>query len=210
MTSITLCMVVHNEEKTIGRILRTCKPFVDEIIICDQASTDKTCTIAKKQGALVWHTTRKGLADIDRQDCYNFATKDMIFVLDGDEMPDKNLIKFIKTIREEGPKYDVYNFSFKNTVDNVDIKEVLDEDWHPRLWVNKQPPVLTWPQMAHTYPKVDTKSVLFCTRGKINHIRTFNKIKQVTEERTQVIDPANAQREVAFLQQVGMVLEKRK
>ncbi len=42
MITISLCMIVKNEEEVIGRCLECVKDIVDEIIIVDTGSTDST------------------------------------------------------------------------------------------------------------------------------------------------------------------------
>lgn len=44
--TISLCMIVKNEEKTLARCLESVKDIIDEIIIVDTGSSDKTKTIA--------------------------------------------------------------------------------------------------------------------------------------------------------------------
>jgi len=46
--SLSLCMIVKNEENTLGRCLESVKDIVDEMIIVDTGSTDDTIKIAKK------------------------------------------------------------------------------------------------------------------------------------------------------------------
>ncbi|WP_068775897.1 glycosyltransferase [Paenibacillus sp. FJAT-26967] len=46
MITISLCMIVRDEEKTLARILQSVGDIVDEIIIVDTGSTDKTKEIA--------------------------------------------------------------------------------------------------------------------------------------------------------------------
>ena len=46
MISISLCMIVKNEELVLGRCLDSVKNLMDEIIIVDTGSTDKTKEIA--------------------------------------------------------------------------------------------------------------------------------------------------------------------
>ena len=48
MKSISLCMIVKDEEKVLDNCLNTVKDIVDEIIIVDTGSNDKTIEIAKK------------------------------------------------------------------------------------------------------------------------------------------------------------------
>ena len=47
MKTLSLCMITKNEEKNISRCLDSIKDIVDEIIIVDTGSTDKTIEIAK-------------------------------------------------------------------------------------------------------------------------------------------------------------------
>lgn len=47
MITISLCMIVKNEEEVLERCLDSVKDLVDEINIVDTGSTDKTVEIAK-------------------------------------------------------------------------------------------------------------------------------------------------------------------
>ena len=40
MATVSLCMIVRNEEDVLGRCLESVKDIVDEIIIVDTGSTD--------------------------------------------------------------------------------------------------------------------------------------------------------------------------
>ena len=48
MPTISLCMIVKNEEEVLARCLASAKPLVDEIIIADTGSTDSTKDIARQ------------------------------------------------------------------------------------------------------------------------------------------------------------------
>ena len=48
MARISACIISFNEEKKIEDCLKSLQPVVDEIIIIDSNSTDKTLEIAKK------------------------------------------------------------------------------------------------------------------------------------------------------------------
>ena len=85
MTSISLCMIVFNEELNIERCLKSAYKFVDEIIIVDTGSTDKTKSICKNFGAKVFDYKW----DDDFASARNFglskAKCDWILLLDADE-----------------------------------------------------------------------------------------------------------------------------
>lgn len=83
--TVSLCMIVRNEEKHLARCLRSVKPVVDEIIIVDTGSTDRTKEIGVVFGA---HVVDFPWVD-DFSKARNFslsqASCDWILVLDADE-----------------------------------------------------------------------------------------------------------------------------
>ena len=46
MITISLCMIVKNEQRVLARCLESLKGLLDEIIIVDTGSTDRTREIA--------------------------------------------------------------------------------------------------------------------------------------------------------------------
>jgi len=206
-------MVIRNEEKLLPSLLNYVKPITDEFMIFDQNSTDRTPQILADVGARVVRRTAKGIADIDRQDCYTLATSDLILALDADEKPDKRLMEYLKALKEMATlPYDVWWFFFRNIIDGVDVSEKMPDDWHPRLWTraDNKPPVTIWPGEAHTYPQIQSHRQLFCTAGKIDHVRTLAKIQKVHDERGPVIDPKNRQLEANWQAMVTEFVETKK
>jgi hypothetical protein len=57
MKSLSACFLTRNEEHTIGRAVRSVKPFVDEVIVADTHSDDRTAEAAAAAGATVVHFT---------------------------------------------------------------------------------------------------------------------------------------------------------
>lgn len=53
--TISLCMIVKNEEQTISRCLESVKDIVNKIIIVDTGSTDKTKELVKKYNAKIYN-----------------------------------------------------------------------------------------------------------------------------------------------------------
>ena len=48
MITISLCMIVKNEEENLGRCLKSLQGIVDEMIVVDTGSEDKTVEIARE------------------------------------------------------------------------------------------------------------------------------------------------------------------
>ena len=89
MKTISLCMIVKDEEAVLDKCLKSVHDLVDEIIIVDTGSTDKTKEIAKKYTDKIYDF--KWVDDFAKARNYSFskATKDYIFWLDADDyMPE--------------------------------------------------------------------------------------------------------------------------
>lgn len=84
-TKISLCMITKNEEHNIGRCLRSIKGVVDEIIVVDTGSSDKTCQIAQDFGAKVQSFIWNDNFSDARNASLDLATSDWILFLDADE-----------------------------------------------------------------------------------------------------------------------------
>ena len=86
MVSISLCMIVKNEEKVIERCLRSAKNLVDEIVIVDTGSTDKTKEIVHRYTDKVYDF--KWCDDFSKARNFSFskATKEYILWLDADDV----------------------------------------------------------------------------------------------------------------------------
>ena len=97
---ITAVICTKNEELTIGEMIEKTKPYVDEIIVVDGHSTDKTREIAQKMGVKVVLDHGKGKGDGIRVGIKE-AKEEIIVFLDADGSHDPNDIpKLVKPIIE--------------------------------------------------------------------------------------------------------------
>lgn len=83
--TISLCMIVKNEEACLGRCLKSVHGHVDEIIIVDTGSTDQSVQIAESYGARIYHHPWENDFSKHRNQSLSYATGDWILVLDADE-----------------------------------------------------------------------------------------------------------------------------
>jgi glycosyltransferase involved in cell wall biosynthesis len=81
--SITVIIPCLNEEAGIERVLRAMPEFVDEIIVVDNGSTDRTADVAASLGAKVIREEMPGYGRAYRRG-FSSATGDLIVTLDGD------------------------------------------------------------------------------------------------------------------------------
>ena len=121
MKTISLCMIVKNEEDNIGNCLDSIKDLVDEIIIVDTGSTDKTKEIVKKYTDKIYDF--EWVDDFSKARNYSFskATKDYIFWLDADDiLLEEDRIKFKKMKNEMDGTVDVYTMKYLYSFDEND------------------------------------------------------------------------------------------
>ena len=81
--SITAIIPCLNEEKAIGHVLREIPDFVDEVIVVDNNSTDRTPEVAREFSAKVVHEPVAGYGRAYKRG-FSEATGDIIVNLDGD------------------------------------------------------------------------------------------------------------------------------
>ena len=81
--SITVIIPCLNEEQGIRRVLEAMPDFVDEVIVVDNNSTDRTHDVASGMGAKVIRETVRGYGRSYKRGFAN-ATGDLIVTLDGD------------------------------------------------------------------------------------------------------------------------------
>src|SRR5438093_5716900 len=80
ITAVIPCL---NEEIGISEVLREVPPFVDEVIVVDNGSTDRTAVIARDMGAHVISELHRGYGKAYKSG-FSRATGDLIVTLDGD------------------------------------------------------------------------------------------------------------------------------
>src|SRR5687768_11492055 len=80
---ITVVIPCLNEEEGIQQVLTDLPEFVDEVIVVDNNSTDRTAEVATKMGAIVVRELHRGYGRAYKKG-FACATGDIIVTLDGD------------------------------------------------------------------------------------------------------------------------------
>ena len=111
--TLSLCMIVKNEEHFLPLCLDSVKDYVDEIIIVDTGSTDTTVKIAERYDAKIYHHPWENSFSKARNYSLKYATCDWILILDADEEIDKEDAHRLKEVikdpvgSETSPKADL-------------------------------------------------------------------------------------------------------
>lgn len=118
LITISLCMILRDEEETLGRCLQSVHDLVEEIIIVDTGSIDKTKAIALEFGAKIYDF--EWIDDFSAARNYSFskASQEYIFWLDADDvMLEEDRKKFIKLKATLDPRVDVVMMRYNLGVD---------------------------------------------------------------------------------------------
>jgi len=91
-----------NEEKNLPLTLRSIRSWVDEIIVVDMHSDDRTVDVAREFGAKIFFHERVGFDDPARAFAIDQASGDWILVLDADELVPFPLSRALMKIASEG------------------------------------------------------------------------------------------------------------
>jgi glycosyltransferase involved in cell wall biosynthesis len=126
--SITVIIPCLNEEQGIEKVLRAMPEFVDEVIVVDNNSTDRTSDVAASLGAKVIREEVRGYGRAYKRG-FAAATSDIVITLDGDHSyPVDALSYLIEAIlhlevdflsASRFPVRDAHAMSFKNKFGNL-------------------------------------------------------------------------------------------
>lgn len=133
---ISLCMIVKNEEKYLSQCLNSVKDIVDEIIVVDTGSTDKTVDIAKSFGAKLYYFKWNNNFSEARNISLKYATKDWILIMDADdEFCNEDKIKFRELLQQLNENM-IYYFETLNYCGDIPNNSNISVNLNPRLFKN--------------------------------------------------------------------------
>jgi len=207
---ISLCMIVAEQDaKQLRTAINSAKEVATQIIVVNQGDSPKIKKTVQgiRKNAMVIPTTLKGNADPDREYAARFADQEYVLFLDADEVVSKTLANWMKKYLSSMVKeFDVFWIPFKNTVDGVDIEDILGKDYHPRL--HKRGSVI-WKPTLHTSPDVKSSNIYFLDdKYCIEHIRSSEQIVESHKKRHHMLDPRSGNMEMGFLQRLSQKLSK--
>jgi|GEM_PF-204877 len=127
--AISLCMIVKNEQEHLARCLQTVKTIVDEMIVVDTGSLDRTKELATIFGAKVFDFVWVNDFSSARNYSLSKASGDWIFVLDGDETISPGDYPVIRELTSKMRKPPLaYSFVTRNYVTGVDYVKWTPND----------------------------------------------------------------------------------
>ena len=118
MVSISVCMIVKNEEAVLARCLDSLRGIADEIVIVDTGSNDRTKEIAAKYTDKIYDFAWVHDFSAARNFAFSKATKDYIYSADADEvLEEKDREKFLTLKQVLLPEIEIVEMIYVNPED---------------------------------------------------------------------------------------------
>lgn len=152
MATISLCMIVKNEEKVLARCLDSIADLMDEIIIVDTGSTDSTKEIAGRYTDRVYDFKWVDDFSAARNFAFEKATMDYIYSADADEILDEENHRQFALLKEAiVPEVEIVQMHYREE----GIQTVLNEndEYRPKLF--KRLRTFTWIDPVHETVRLD-------------------------------------------------------
>ncbi len=156
--TISLAMIVRNEEQTLGRCLESVKDIIDELVLVDTGSDDSTVAIAKKifgkKAKIIpyeWDNDFSTPRNISFQNC----TQTFICWLDADDVV-SNPQALKKLIDDSGDSFDVLNLLYDYAKDEFGNSVMVH--WRERV-VRNIPGAFNWVDRVHEHLTYDPSKI---------------------------------------------------
>lgn len=194
MITISLCMIIKDEEEVLERCLTSIKDVVDEIIVVDTGSSDHSVEIAKRFSDKVFSFTWNDNFSDARNYAFSFATMDYCMWMDADDiMQDNDQRALLELKRTLPPQCDVVMMKYHTAFDaqgNLTFsyyRERLLKNDHSFLWEGAVHEVITphgiieYVDIAITHKKMkvaNSKRNLMIFQNLVNQGKILNPREQ--------------------------------
>lgn len=174
MITISLCMIVKNEEKRLRRCLDSVADLVDEIVIVDTGSTDGTRSIASEYTELIYDYAWTNDFSAARNYAFSKATKDYVYSADADEVLDAENRERFRQLKETLlPEIEIVQMRYGgqlrfNTVYN------FDREYRPKLF--KRLREFVWQEPVHETVRLEP--VVYDSDIVIDHLPDSSHAKR--------------------------------
>ena len=170
MVSISLCMIVKNEENVLARCLDSLVDAMDEIIIVDTGSTDATKEIAAKYTSKVYDFSWTGSFADARNFASSKATKEYIYTADADEYLDEdNRQKLLQLKSILLPEVEMVQMLYCTKGENNTVYN-FEKEYRPKLYRRLRK--FVWIDPIHETLRTDP--IVYDSQIEIQHLPESN------------------------------------
>ena len=170
MITISLCMIVKNEERILARCLDSIEDLMDEIVIVDTGSTDRTKAIASRYTDKIYDYEWTGDFAEARNFAFSKAGMEYIYSADADEvMDERNREAFRRLKTTLLPEIDIVQMYYANQLSHGTIYN-YDKELRPKLFRRLR--TFRWQGAIHE--QVELNPVIYDSEIEIRHMPENN------------------------------------
>lgn len=174
MITISVCMIVKNEEEQLGACLESLLPIADEIIIADTGSTDRTKEIAARFTDKIYDFAWIDDFSAARNFAFSKAKMDYIYTADADELLDAaNIRRFLDMKRVLLPEIEIVQMHYLNLMEQNTAYNSKRE-LRPKLF--KRLRTFEWINPVHETVRLDP--VIYDSDIEIQHLAKGSHAKR--------------------------------
>lgn len=167
MVTISVCMIVKNEEKVLKRCLESLKGLWDELILVDTGSDDATIEIGKQYTDKVYEFSWTGSFSDARNYAFSLASCDYIYSADADEVLEGENRKQFMALKETltpDSEIEIVQMYYGNQLSQNSIYN-FDKEYRPKLY--KRLRNFVWQEPIHEAVRLEP--VVFDSDIVISH-----------------------------------------
>ncbi len=166
MITISVCMIVKDEEKVLARCLDSLKGIWDELIIVDTGSSDSTKSIAARYTDKIYDFTWVYDFSAARNFSFSKATMDYIYVADADEVIDEiNRQRFLLLKQKLLPEIEIVQMKYSNQL-AYNTTYNFDVEYRPKLY--KRLRTFRWIEPVHECVRLSP--IIYDSEVEIQHL----------------------------------------
>lgn len=170
MITISLCMIVKNEERVLARCLDSVADLVDEIVIVDTGSTDKTKEIAARYTDKIYDFEWIHDFSAARNFAFSKAGMEYIYSADADEVLDEPNRERFRILKENLlPEIELVQMKYGNQLQFGTVYN-FDEEYRPKLFKRKRD--FIWEEPIHETVRISP--VIYDSDVVITHMPEQN------------------------------------
>lgn len=174
MITVSACLIVKNEENVLARCLLSLKDLVDEIVLVDTGSSDRTKEIGKQFGCRIFDFTWVDDFAAARNFSFEKAGMDYIYVADADEVIDEeNRKRFMDLKQCILPEIEIVQMKYTNQL-QFNTTYNFDCEYRPKLF--KRNRRFEWLDPVHETIRLDP--IIFDSEIEIIHMPEGNHSKR--------------------------------
>jgi glycosyltransferase involved in cell wall biosynthesis len=128
MPLLSAILITYNEERDLPQALASVQGLVDEIVVVDSGSTDRTCELARQGGALVTFRRFSGFAE-QKNFAAEQASHDWVLSLDADEAVSPELRASLLAWKASAPDCVAYEVTRRTSYLG---KWIRHSGWYPQ------------------------------------------------------------------------------